>query len=373
MTNDAGHPRSTTFTRRSLLLRAAVGGAMVTGVAPLLEACGATSAPPATNAASSGAVTSVATASQKPAAGSIRLTFGANQASTSFYPYFVSVAKAISEVYPEISVSIFETGGGYDNLRGLSRGEQQFGQVGADDTYLAYKGLGRFAGSAQPNLRYLWVYGIFPQHVTVRADAGLKSLRDLDGKVYSPGQKGTSTEAQTDAAFKALGVTPKWLRGSWDDITSAIKEGRAIGYTKGGSGFSPDATQLDIATATKLTVIGYTDKELETVLGPNPQFSTITVPANAMKSLIGEHGAYKTLALALGVATVASLPEETAYKIVKAVNENRAPQDAAFSGVKGVNFPTVTMDTSLVPLHPGAVRYYRETGISIPPRLVPTT
>jgi uncharacterized protein len=51
--------------------------------------------------------------------------------------------------------------------------------------------------------------------------------------------------------------------------------------------------------------------------------------------------------------------------------ENFPDQVAAYPSVKGVNLPQLTLDTCNVPLHPGAIKYYREIGLKIPENLIP--
>ena len=65
------------------------------------------------------------------------------------------------------------------------------------------------------------------------------------------------------------------------------------------------------------------------------------------------------------------LDDETAYQMVKAVVADQTVQAAAFSGVKGSDFPKQTMEMATTPLHPGAVRFYKEIGVEIPPHLLP--
>jgi uncharacterized protein len=69
-----------------------------------------------------------------------------------------------------------------------------------------------------------------------------------------------------------------------------------------------------------------------------------------------------------GVAR-ADLPDDLVYQLVKAVFENQPRLVKATSTASDTLPQNVVKDTFL-PFHPGAVRYYREIGISIPASLV---
>jgi TRAP-type uncharacterized transport system substrate-binding protein len=73
----------------------------------------------------------------------------------------------------------------------------------------------------------------------------------------------------------------------------------------------------------------------------------------------------------IGVVAGKNISEELGYKMVKASMENFPDQVAAYPSVKGVNLPQLTLETCNVPLHPGAIKYYREIGLKIPENLIP--
>jgi TRAP-type uncharacterized transport system substrate-binding protein len=57
--------------------------------------------------------------------------------------------------------------------------------------------------------------------------------------------------------------------------------------------------------------------------------------------------------------------------MVKAADEHFADQVAAYPSIKGDNLSELTLDTCTVPLHPGAIKYYKELGLKIPENLIP--
>ena len=81
-------------------------------------------------------------------------------------------------------------------------------------------------------------------------------------------------------------------------------------------------------------------------------------------------GSYTTWGFAVACSAGLDLDEDTAYKIVKAICEDKTVQAAAMSSVKGADFVAMTLKYATSPLHPGAIKYFKEVGATIPDRLI---
>jgi TRAP transporter TAXI family solute receptor len=58
--------------------------------------------------------------------------------------------------------------------------------------------------------------------------------------------------------------------------------------------------------------------------------------------------------------------ESRAYEITKAILDHLPEVTAAFAAAKEIS-PTNAVLGSSIPFHPGALRYYKEKGITVPP------
>jgi hypothetical protein len=130
---------------------------------------------------------------------------------------------------------------------------------------------------------------------------------------------------------------------------------------------SLDASTLDIATFSPIRLLGFTQKDISTVQAKYPYLSPITIP----KGIYKDTPSYKTFTMLIGVVAKKDLPEDLVYRMVKAACEGFDDQVAAYPSIKGVSLPKLTLETCTVPLHPGAIRYYKELGLSIPQNLIP--
>ncbi|CRK76753.1 TRAP transporter solute receptor, TAXI family [Nereida ignava] len=295
------------------------------------------------------------------------LLIGSTSASSSHYGYFVAVGQLINENAEGINATVVETGATMDNIQRMARGQLDLGLVTTNVVQHAHAGTNAFDGNAQ-DMQLLWVYANAPQNVIVRADSGVTDLAGLAGTDFNPGIKGSATEATAEAVFATLGLTADFARGSTTDIVNSIKDNRIIGYVKSGSGMLLDASTMDIATATDISVLGLSDAQAETLRTEMPDISVVDIPAGAADGI----PAYTTWSFGVGVAAPSSMDEETAYQIVSAIMADETAQANAMASLQGANIADMTLQFGTIPLHPGAARWFEEQGIDIPDNLMPS-
>lgn len=294
-----------------------------------------------------------------------RLAFGATNSQSAHYAYFASLAKIVNDSYPDAyQASVVETGATVDNLKRMAREQLDIGLVTTSTLYQAYNGIKAFDGRPVES-KLLWAYSLAPQNVVVRRDSGITSLEELEGKKFGPGMRGSSTEATALEVFELLNITPDWVRGTNSEQANAIKDDRSAGFVKSAVGTSFDALTTDIAAFTPLQVLGLTDTQEAQIREELPELSIVEMPGGEMEN----SGAYSAWGFMIGVSARPGMDEQTAYDITKAVMENMAEQEAAFPSVKGLNLAELTLQYATSPLHPGAVRYYEEIGLTVPDSL----
>jgi uncharacterized protein len=295
------------------------------------------------------------------------LNLGACNSSSSWYGYLVSVAKTINELVPTVSVNVVETGATFDNIARLSKNQVDLGWASFSDTWTAIEGRGKFQGKAIPELRGLFVSTLMPVYYVVREDSGVKTFNDLDGKKFNAGMRGSSTEKLCMDFMEVLGVKPVYYKGSSEDATEAIKDGHIVGYAKTGAGMALDATTKDIQTFHKIRVLSFTPDQINKLKEKFPSESFMTIPSGTNPGF----PAIETNSLTIGVITTKNLSDDLAYQMVKAVSEKTIYQITTIPSLKGLNIPEQTIHYATIPLHPGAIRYYKEKGMKIPENLLP--
>lgn len=321
-------------------------------------------------AMAAGLLASVAAVSQ--AQTPLFLNMGATPAASGFFAYFVSAGQAIEQgTEGRIVVNVMETGSSVDNLRRMRRGEMELGLSTVDVAGQASEGIGIFADEEPwTELRRLYLFAVVPNIYTVRTDANINDVAELEGKPFNPGITGSSTEAQTRDVFGVLGIKPELYSATTGDAIAAVQDGQIIGYSKSAaSAGSADSSFLQLSTSTDVKVLGLNEEQVAKVREAHPYYSSLRVAAGVYPNQEEE---ILTMGTAPGVVTTSeALSEDDAYSIVKAVFDNRQLQVDAFPSIKDADFAAITMEHSVVPLHAGAVKYFREIGVEIPEHLVP--
>ncbi len=294
-----------------------------------------------------------------------KMLIGSTSASSSHYGYFVAVSQVINEKVAGLETSVVETGATVDNLRRFARKQIDLGLVTTNVLSQAYYGKNAFKGRPVKS-KLLWVYVVAPQNAIVRKDSGIKELSGLQGQRYNPGLKGSATEKTSEAVFDVLGIQPDYVRGSTTDIVTAVKDNHIRGYVKSGAGLKIDASSRDISTFTPISILSLSKAQAGLIQSRLPEVSIVDVPAGAGPGI----GSYTTWGFAVACSASLDLDEETAYRIVKAICEDESLQASAMASVKGVDFVEMTLKYATSPLHPGAIKYFKEKGVDIPARLI---
>ena len=188
------------------------------------------------------------------------LTFGSTNATSSNYALAVAMSKAIKKELPNANVSMIETGASVDNVRRMTKGEIDFGLVMADTSIQALAGTGPFQGKAVEDLAVLYVHDIVTLQLVVRADSGVATLKDLQGKKFSAGIRGSGAELLTRQMFQLLGIEPQWSPGSIQDAIEGTQNRQLAGYSKYGVGAGLDATLRELMVSTQMRYLTF-DKE----------------------------------------------------------------------------------------------------------------
>jgi len=293
---------------------------------------------------------------------------GTTSSTSSFFAYYATTAKLLTEAKSPVRLTVSETGGIEENLVRMSKGEFNVGLMAMRLLNEAYNGVGKnWEGKPQRNQRLLYVFMIAPQAFMVRKDAGINNVQDLNGKKWSPGHRGSGSEKATMQIMEVLGVKPDYYRGAMPDIVRAIKNGEISGFSKGLPGYVLDATFLDIQTNHPIQIIGFTDAEAATLKKDFPSLPHLKLPAKLANMPVDQN----SWAFVVCASALADLSDDAAYWMTKIAIEKREDIAKAFKAAAGTDPLVATMELGTVPLHPGAIRYFRERGIKIPERLIP--
>ena len=143
---------------------------------------------------------------------------------------------------------------------------------------------------------------------------------------------------------------------SFEAIVSALQDGRANAFIQVITPGHPSVTEL--ATTTGLKFLSLREDVINKLVATG--WDRAVMPAESFK---GQNEDVKTTGFSTALITTEDFPEDLAYIVTRIVCENKDALVKAYSGMKA--FDPVTAwepDKVGIPLHPGALKYYREKG-----------
>lgn len=277
-----------------------------------------------------------------------------------YYAFGVEVARAAELDLDRAPVEVVSTSGSIANLERLADQPGVVAFSALDAAAEAVEGTGPFTEPLAIGA-LARVYDDFV-HVVVRQDSGITSLEDLRGRRVSVGSPGSGVEliAQRLFALAAIDLTADvQARGlSINDSIDALRAGEIEAFVW--SGGIPTAGVAELATEVPIRLLpleAFVTDMRETY---SPTYRAGTVPADIYDNGAGVGEAVQTIA----VPNVLVTSVDTDPALVRAFTEllfTRRRDIAAQVPLAGALDRRSAIFTSPVPLHPGALRYYRET------------
>ncbi|QJQ95962.1 MULTISPECIES: TAXI family TRAP transporter solute-binding subunit [Halomonadaceae] len=285
-----------------------------------------------------------------------------------YYPIGGGLAELINDNIEGASATAEVTGASVENMGLIMRGDADIAIALADTVYQAWSGTGDFEGRQIENTRALAsVYPNAVQLVTL-ANSDIQSIDDLRGKRVSVGAPGSGTELNARAVLEANGIsyddfTPQRL--NFNETADAIRDGDIdAGFWSVGP---PTSSILNLAATRDIRLIGLSDEEIENAREEEPVFAAYELRAGMYE---GMDEAVQTISIPNVLVVNADMDEELAYELTKLLFERI---DDLIAVHPAANDTTIefTMNSTPVPLHPGAIRYYEEVEADIPDDLRP--
>jgi len=257
--------------------------------------------------------------------------------------------------------SVESTGGSVFNVNAIKSGELEFGMTQSDIQYNATKGEAQFKGAAISDLRA--VYSVHPEPFTVlaRKEAGITKFEDFKGKRFNVGNPGSGTLASMEQLLDAMG----WKKSDFsvaaelkaDEQGTALCDNKIDGFYYGVG--HPSAAIQDPTTACGAKLIPMTGSAIDKLLKEYPYYAVATIPGGMYANNPSPTTTYGVLAT---LVTSSKVSDDTVYALVKATFENFDEFKKLHPAFANLDPKHMIKDGLSAPLHPGAVKYYKEKG-----------
>ncbi len=293
-----------------------------------------------------------------------RLLLGTSSQGGTYYVWGGGWAKIMNESVPNTDISVEVTGGPNTNIQLIQDGQMELGFATTWLAGEAYNGVG------WADKKYDKIRGLFPMYSSVLhayslKDGPIETIHDFTTKHVSVGAPGSTSDKAGREVLDILGIEPSKISG--------LPTNTAVGNLRDGTvdaGFAvtgvPGPFMMDLETTHEVNHIGLTDEELQKITEKFPYWSAGVIPKGTYKHQTEDTKVVEFWNYAIGSS---ELPEDFVYELVKRTFEKQQDLLAVDPSAKQTVVENVTK--SSIPLHPGAVRYYKEQGIEIPDNLLP--
>jgi len=276
-----------------------------------------------------------------------------------YYPLGVAIGKIYSDKIPNVKTQVQATKASVENLILLQQGRGELAFTLGDSLKAAWEG-DEEAGfkSKLDKLRVLGA--IYPNYIQIVAtsDSGIKTLADLKGKSLSVGAPKSGTELNSRAILAAAGMTYKNI-GKVEYLPFAesvdLMKNRQLNATLQSAGLGV-ASLKDLSTSTEITVVAVPKAIVDKIGAP---FVPGVIPAN---TYAGQDKDVPTAAVVNYLVTSSAVSDDLAYQMTRLIFESLPELVSAHAAGKEIKLETAAAGGP-VPLHPGAIRYYKEKGV----------
>jgi TRAP transporter TAXI family solute receptor len=235
----------------------------------------------------------------------------------------------------------------------------------ADAAKDAQVGDGKFTGK-KIDLRTLVILYPNLMHVVTVDSTGIKSMKDLKGKRISTGAPGSATEVMAFRLLEAAGLDKdkdvKRERLSVAESVNAVKDRKIDAFFWVGGLPTAAVTDLANTPGTKIVMVDTNDE----VAVMNKKYGNLyfvtTIPKATYSGMNKDN---KVAAVANILVVNANMPEDQAYKIVRAMFENKADLVRTHQEFVNVSLENQKAKATPIDFHPGALKYFKEKNIKI--------
>jgi TRAP transporter TAXI family solute receptor len=206
---------------------------------------------------------------------------------------------------------------------------------------------------------------LIPGHVriVVKSDLNVKTLADLKGKRFSPGQMGGGESTFRDI-WTACGYNYSDLRIEYLDMNGmvdSLKDGRIDGAFFAGS--EPYAALIDLKTSIgdRIRIYSFTDDEVKKIVTAVPRYASWVTKAGTYPN---QNYAATIIAYHYYLGTTGDLPVDLAYLACKGLNEKQQWLSTIHAGYVNLDVAKAPgiMAMTNIPIHEGALKYWKEVG-----------
>jgi TRAP transporter TAXI family solute receptor len=245
------------------------------------------------------------------------------------------------------------------NVNAIHAGQLDAGLAGAQSVVQGYNGEGKFKGAKKDKIRV--IANLYPEdmHLVLAKGTKLNSLKDLNGKSIGVAAAGSGTQVSVRMILKHYDIKASEHELGLGQSAQRLADGQLDGFFYAGG--TPFAALIQLGSTKGFELYKFSEEERKAVNGIIPYYVASTIKGGVYENIAEDT---PTFAVNGQLITSADQPEELIYEITKALwsKKTRALLDKGHAKGKAIRLETALTGV-LIPLHPGAERYYKEVGL----------
>ena len=285
-----------------------------------------------------------------------------------------TLVKVKLEPKHNIGMSAINSAGSGENVKLLREDEAQFAILQGLYGYWAWNGKGPLVHDGpQRHLRAItMLWQNVEQFILLSKYAKTFTMEDFNqvkGEPLALGKKNSGTLGSNTHLLSNLGFNVekdfKLVHVGYGPSANAMQNGQVAGMSTPAGVPTSAVTRAMAAMGDKIAFMDYTDAQLAKADGGLDIWTRYIIPAGTYPNQDKE---IKTIAQPNFLAVRADVDEEAVYLITKTIYENLSFLKAIHKATKVMALDKAIKGLPL-PLHPGALKYFEEAGLTVPERL----
>ncbi|WP_223256603.1 TAXI family TRAP transporter solute-binding subunit [Micromonospora endophytica] len=278
----------------------------------------------------------------------VRIRIATGSQTAVYHAFGQSLATILNRELPNVRAEVLVTAASVENVRLLNAGEAELGFSQADV----------LPADPSPDPAVVAIARVYDDllHLVTTADSPVRTLTDLRGRRVSIGAAGSGTEITVSRLLKVAdldGTRVDRVQLGLDDSVAALRNGEIDAFFF--SGGLPVRAVADFVRDNPARIVSLG----EWTARLREESREVYVPRDVPRSVYGTD-AVTTVANPNYLLVRAELPDDLVRRITELLMERRAELAAAHPAA-GRMSPRSAIATAPVPLHPGAMAYYRES------------
>src|SRR5688572_14456735 len=282
-----------------------------------------------------------------------------------YYPIGGGMANILSQNVPGMTATAEVTGGSVANLQLIGSGKPYIALSMTDAALDAYKGVDKFKDK-KVDVRTLAILYPNRMHVVTIEGTGITRMADLKGKRVSTGSPGSATEVMAFRVIEAAGLDRdkdmKRERLGVAESANAIKDRKIDAFFWVGGLPTAGVTDLAATPGVKIKLIDHANL----VAAMNKKYGNLYVEDAIPRATYPGMDADNKQATVMNILVAnAALSDQVVYNIVKTIFDKRDDLIASHKEAANIKLETQKAAASPIPWHPGALKYFKEKGVSL--------